>query len=283
MDRCNQLLSDALRKGNDKNKDKFIEVTYKELKGSFPQIQKEAVENLTSLNPAIVCSGAFKIISEAVLQQQEDSKYDDTSFEALADNFSSRFGYAEHLVTGLEKLYPGGVKVKWYFDAIRSATMTFKIVKNFFGQLRRLYFWSTMIGKTFDQIMVYFNIYEAIIGFIWGVLFGYYLLKTSGESGRNYTYDELEKRYNRIRAQIIEAIKNKELPKKDAEALIESAEMIGALIKDVKPYRGPLDFMFNTFNPKDIRAKNSIARQQAIEDLMTNDLFLTSMKLKVNA
>ena len=286
MDRCNQIVSDALRKGDNKDKDKFVEITYKELKGSYKEIRKEAVENLTSTNPAVLCKGAYEILSEIILQQQESSHYDNTSFEQLADNFTARFGYGEHEVTGLEKLYPNGLKGKYYDDAIHHATFTLAIIVKFFLSLSGMSFWGSVLfglGNVFIKILSYFKFVEAASSFIFALLFGYYLLKTSGESGKDYTYDELEKRYNRIRAQIIEAIKNRELSKKDAEALIESAEMIGSLIKDVKPYRGPLDFMFNTFNPKDIRAKNSIARQQAIEDLMTNDLFLTSMKLKVNA
>ena len=281
MDRCNQILNDALRKGNNEDKNKFVEVTYKELKGKYPEIRKEAVQNLTSANPVIVCSGAYKILTEAVYQQQESSKYDNTAFEALADHFGSRFGYGQDLVTGLEKLYPGGLKRKWYFDAVQSAAMTMVIVMDFFKTLAEMKFWINLEATGLGNLLKWLNVYEAFIKFIWGVLFAFYLFKTSGEDGREFTYDDLEKRYNRIRAQIIEAIKNKEMPKKDAIAMIESAEVIGSLIKGVKSYRGPLDFMFNTFNPKDIRAKNSIQRQQAIEDLMTNDLFLMSMKLKV--
>lgn len=281
MDRCNQILNDALRKGNNEDKNKFVEITYKELKGKYPEIRKEAVQNLTSANPVIVCSGAYKILTEAVYQQQESSKYDNTAFEALADHFGSRFGYGQDLVTGLEKLYPGGLKRKWYFDAVQSAAMTMAIVMDFFKTLAEMKFWISLEATGFGSLLKWLNVYEAAIKFIWGVLFAFYLFKTSGEDGREFTYDDLEKRYNRIRAQIIEAIKNKEMPKKDAIAMIESAEVIGSLIKGVKSYRGPLDFMFNTFNPKDIRAKNSIQRQQAIEDLMSNDLFLMSMKLKV--
>ena len=281
MDRCNQILNDALRKGNNEDKNKFVEITYKELKGKYPEIRKEAVQNLTSANPVIVCSGAYKILTEAVYQQQESSKYDNTAFEALADHFGSRFGYGQDLVTGLEKLYPGGLKRKWYFDAVQSAAMTMAIVMDFFKTLAEMKFWISLEATGFGSLLKWLNVYKAAINFIWGVLFAFYLFKTSGEDGREFTYDDLEKRYNRIRAQIIEAIKNKEMPKKDAIAMIESAEVIGSLIKGVKSYRGPLDFMFNTFNPKDIRAKNSIQRQQAIEDLMTNDLFLMSMKLKV--
>lgn len=284
MDRANQIISDALRKGKESGKDKFIEVTYKELKGKFKDIQKETVEQLTSKNPIVVGKGAFKIIAEATLQQQEDSSYDNTSFEALADNFSARFGYGEFLVTGLEKFYPGGVKSLWYFEALNAAATTMNLVNAVISNILNIKVWlGAEANNVFQEFLKMFQVYQAISNLIWIALFSYYFVKTSGESGRNYTYDDLEKRYNRIRNQIIEAIKKRDYSKRDAESLITSAEMIGNLIKGVKSYRGPLDFLFNTFNPKDRRAAASVARQQGIEDLLSNDLFLATAKLDLQS
>lgn len=283
MDRANQILSDALRKGKDAGKEKFIEVTYKELKGKVHDIKKESVEQLTSKNPAIVGTGAFKIIAEVTLQQQEDTTYDQTSFEALADHFSARFGYGEYLVTGLERLYPGGVRSVWYFDALQAASTTMVLVQSVMASILNIQFWAGVeANNLFQQFLKGVGFYKAIMNIIWVSLMCFYFVKTSGESGRDYTYDDLEKRYNRIRNQVIESIKKRDYTKKDAEALIATAEMIGNLIKGVKAYRGPLDFLFNTFNPKDRRAGASIARQQAIEDLLSNDLFLATAKLDVN-
>jgi hypothetical protein len=70
------------------------------------------------------------------------------------------------------------------------------------------------------------------------------------------------------------------LTNKDIKALIDKIEMISKTIGRGETYRGPLDFLFNTLNPKDRRAKNSIERQQAIEALFGNELFVKSLELK---
>ena len=116
---------------------------------------------------------------------------------------------------------------------------------------------------------------------VFAVLFAYVSIRTAGEDGRDFTYDDLHKRYNRIRLQVIEMIKTKQLNKVQADEAVKTVEFIAKLIDGVKPYRGPLDFLFNAFNPKDKRAKNSIARQQAIEDLMGNNLFVASLKAQM--
>ena len=109
------------------------------------------------------------------------------------------------------------------------------------------------------------------------------IINSSGEAGRDYTYDDFVKRYNRARNEVVEMIKTKKLTNAQAKEAIASYEEIGKIIKGARTYRGPLDFLFNTLNPKDRRAKTSIERQQAIEDLMSNELFVVSMRAELAA
>ena len=131
--------------------------------------------------------------------------------------------------------------------------------------------------------MEFFQVFKVIRILLFSVVMIAYMVYTSGEAGRDYTYDDLVKRYNRVRNQMIEMIKKKQLSKAQAQNVIRSIEQIGELIKGCSAYRGPLDFLFNTFNPKDRRAKSSIERQQAIEDLMSNSLFVVALKAKISA
>jgi hypothetical protein len=48
-------------------------------------------------------------------------------------------------------------------------------------------------------------------------------------------------------------------------------------------FRGPIDWFFNTFNPRDRRAKTSIERQQAIEGLLSNELFVKALSIQTKA
>ena len=52
------------------------------------------------------------------------------------------------------------------------------------------------------------------------------------------------------------------------------------LIKTTGQYRSSLDFIMNYIRPSNFRAKKSIERQQLLEDLATNDLFIQSLKLQ---
>ena len=121
----------------------------------------------------------------------------------------------------------------------------------------------------------------AIQRLIVSVIAGYLLINSSGEAGRDYTYDDFVKRYNRARNEVVEMIKTKKLTNAQAKEAIAAYEQIGKIIQGARTYRGPLDFLFNTLNPKDRRAKTSIERQQAIEDLMSNELFVASLRAEL--
>ena len=280
MDRGNAVIIDALRtKENGR-----VDVIHKNLKKEGVNVKREVIEGLSSSNPVVFTQSALTLASEAILSQFENSKYSETTFEQLADNFSARFGYGPQLVTGLEKLYPGGVRAL----RVTTAINTFLQVYYYATVLVRSIVTLSILGEILknNPIFALFNldlIVKTLVNLVVCVVFFVLLVNSAGEDGHNFTYDDLHKRYNRIRHQITEAIKSKSLTKGQIETSIKAVKMIEELIKDVKPYRGPLDFLFNTFNPKDRRAKNSIARQQAIEDLFANSLFVSSMQLLLTA
>lgn len=274
-DRSNQIIADALA-NKAKNPEAFTEIVYTTLKNDGVNVKKEVVEGLTSNNPVVFSQACLSVVSECIMTQMESGKYDETSFEQLADNFAARFGYSEALVTGLEKLHPGGVKGFKSFEGFQWFMTTLHTVLIFVGGIILAWgFFSGAMALTFGGLLI------TIIMILVGLLMGYAIIITSGEAGKDFTYDDLVKRYNRIRLQLIEMIKNKALTKDQAKEAIKNAEFIAKLIQDLKPYRGPLDYLFNKFNPKDKRAKNSIERQQAIEDLMGNSLFISALKAKL--
>ena len=276
MDRANQIISEALR-NKETDKTKYTETTFSKLKEKGVNVKKEIVEGLTSENPIIFCQSSLTLVSECIMTQMASGKSDETSFEQLADNFAARFGYGRDLVTGLEKFYPGGVRNYRTFMTIITTMQTISIIFVFLNSIRII----RVVMQTGDYLRNIIPFAQAIYYILFCVLFAYVSIRTAGEDGRDFTYDDLHKRYNRIRLQVIEMIKTKQLNKVQADEAVKTVEFIAELIDGVKPYRGPLDFLFNAFNPKDRRAKNSIARQQAIEDLMGNNLFVASLKAQM--
>ncbi len=280
MDETNQIISAAMRKGAEAKENK-VEVLYKEFKDKGMEIRKETLQGLTSKDPIALGKTAFDLTNEVVYSQMTSSKYNETSFEQLADNFAARLGYGKELVEALENLTPFGVRFNYLFMMYVSAMNSWNIVNNILGCI--FYFLNLTNKDRMFNIMEFFQVFKVIRVLLYSVVMLAYMVYTSGEAGKDYTYDDLVKRYNRVRNQMIEMIKKKQLSKAQAHNVIRSIEQIGELIKGCSAYRGPLDFLFNTFNPKDRRAKSSIERQQAIEDLMSNPLFVVALKAKISA
>ena len=280
MDETNQIISAAMRKSVEAKENK-VEVLYKEFKDKGMEIRKETLQGLTSKDPIALGKTAFDLTNEVVYSQMTSSKYNETSFEQLADNFAARLGYGKELVEALENLTPFGVRFNYLFMMYVSAMNSWNIVNNILNCV--FYFLNLTNKDRMFNIMEFFQVFKVIRVLLYSVVMLAYMVYTSGEAGKDYTYDDLVKRYNRVRNQMIEMIKKKQLSKAQAHNVIRSIEQIGELIKGCSAYRGPLDFLFNTFNPKDRRAKSSIERQQAIEDLMSNPLFVVALKAKISA
>lgn len=280
VDETNQIISAAMRKGAEASDNK-VEVLYKEFKDKGMEIRKETLQGLTNKDPITLGKTAFQLTNEFVYSQMVSSKYNETSFEQLADNFAARLGYGKELVEALEDITPFGVRHNYLFMMYISAMNAWKIVNNILSCI--FYFLNLTNKDRVFNIMEFFQIFKVIRIPLYSVVMLAYMVHTSGEAGKDYTYDDLVKRYNRIRNQLIEMIKKKQLSKSQANNVIRTIEQMGELIKGCSAYRGPLDFLFNTFNPKDRRAKSSIERQQAIEDLMSNPLFVVALKAKISA
>lgn len=277
LDYSNAILEDARKEilGAKKDKRDILLKTFQKLGVGN---KEELVDNLTSSNPAAFTKGMLKVIGEATLQHQTSGKYANTNFEALADNFASRFGLGQELVTALEKLVPFGVRWNDLFRYIKSTLAFMRYIR----RLTNTLILANILVKNLKAVpflrglIVGFMLFSDLVAVVFT---GYWMLRTSGEAGKKYTYDDLVIRYTRIRQQMIQSIKSKELTKSDASVLISSVDMLGEIIKKGSNWRTPLDFLFNTLNPEDRRARDSVQRQQALEMMVNNDLFLGSLKL----
>lgn len=272
VDKGNVFLEQAQRELRKDNPDK-IKIVHNAISRMTKTDAPKIAADLCSENPTIVTKAALALIGEQTLQHQADAKYTNTNFEALADNFAARLGLSKELVTALEKLTPGGAR---YGDMVRAIMETSVIIRQIFKIVSLI---KVIVGdKTPLAKAILTTIWIFTKGITMAVFF-YVMIRLSGEAGRDYTYDDLVKRYGRIRAQLIAEVKGRQLTKADATRVIDQIEFIGNLIKEGQNWRTPLDFIFNTFNPDDRRAKDSIGRQQALESLINNELFVSSLKL----
>lgn len=279
----NQIFRNAVKKAGESKDDKRVEVLYKELKPSMPGLTKEVAEGLCSKNPVVFGKAAMFAVGESVTQQLGDVVYDRTSFEQMADNFATRFGFSDELIQSLKTLHGGDVIFySHYMEAVVRAMEALSL----FAQSVRALAAASWMASAIQLVSPFFSafgmvfIVERVLTtsfMIW------YYVSMSGESGKDYTYDDLKVRFNRIRNQLIEAIKQKNLTKGDAERLLAELEVQRSIIDSMSSFRGPVDWFFNTFNPRDRRAKTSIERQQAIEGLLSNELFVKALSIQTKA
>lgn len=262
----NQVLANLSKEvAKDKTK-RNPEYIYKELVKLNPETKKEMVDDFAKGDRVVPSVGVFKYTIETITHQLDNYKYDSTSFENLADNFAARFGYGPQLVTGLKKLhdiYPENA-------------------------YRQFGFWITvvaligLVALTIGLFMASSFILSFFYGYI-GLALAWAMVTSAGEEGRDYTYDDIKFRYKRIRDQLVQQVKLKKYNVKDAVNIAKQIEYMDELIRNTGQYRSFLDFIMNHIRPANIKAKKSIERQQLLEDLANNSLFIQSLKLHAMA
>ena len=251
-------IAKELAKPADKRNAEYI---FKELTLLNPNTKREMADKIASGQRIVSTGESFKYAIECVTQQLEDAKYDETQSESLADNFAARFGYGGELVSSLQVLGT-------HYDE---------------NAERRLGFFSAVLAIVISllvgiaMITTIAGLFYLLVSFFMGTL----LLLSSGESGKDYTYDDIKIRYKRIRDQVVHEIKLRKYTVEHAHHLSKQIEFLDKIVKSTGNWRSPLDKLMNKFNPKDILAKRSIERQQLLEDLASNELFIQSLRLQV--
>ena len=183
-----------------------------------------------------------------------NSKYDETNFENMADEFSSRFGMGQYLVTALHKLHLSSRSI---------ATSRKQVYLNLF------------LNWVFVAIVLYYATAFCII------LMGLTFIFFSGKHNHDMTYDIPKDRYGRIRNSIANQLKDGTLTKEQQESLVTQYELIDSIMNDTYAWKSILDTIALYVKPEAIRAVWGIEGQQAAETALNNVLFVKSAKLNV--
>lgn len=262
LEETNQVLSNCLKElFNDKDKKDLVYV-YKEIKKINDNVSESDIDDIINGKNIIPSFKLFKLIIGSVETQLRNKKYNESSFEQLADNFSNRFGYGRSLVAALQKL-TGYNRILAYFS----------LFSNTIGQ----------IGITILPIIIAISPIELPIKIIFSVyvmvclIIVYYSI---GEGGKDYTYDNINRRYTRIRNDLVEVLKSGNIDKEIRSNILENLNDIDEAIKSSPIFETFITKILNISLSFNRRAKSSINEQQFMEDLVSNDLFIKSEKLK---
>ncbi len=261
----NRILADLSENMHNDNSLKEKIYTFKELGGTLSLTNEETMDLYNSTDKYILGTKLFKIYIREIGHLRELSKYDETTSESLADNFAVRQGYALELVSGLDKLYKYSPEKSDIMLAIFLSSDFF--VTTMF--LPALIIVNIMFGGV-ANILVALLILNMLISIWVGSMTKY----------KDMTYDDLKQRFNRIRIGMIGMLKNTELEKSQVKTIIDNLNRIEEIMNEVNDVTTLREKIINLFTPSSRKILDDISRQQELEELGYNKLFVSAAKLK---
>jgi hypothetical protein len=206
------------------------------------------------------------IVIDAALREQpllESTQYDQTSFEQLADNYVVRCGYGRQLIELLDHL----PNKRSYSQA------------NVGGRTG-----AAIAGVALMQTLYIFGggLLTVLTGGA-GAVFTYAMVSIvlGGVTNYDYTYDSLKVRMKRAKEQMIENLKNSELPPQSQKEVITELERVDKIITKTPELKtGIFDKVSNYLMSKNRTLKEKIELQRELEELAHNDLYVAAAKLR---
>jgi len=267
LNSTNQILAQIAKELSSDKKQKNFTYLFKELKNYNSQITEADIEKVVNGTKIVAGLTWFQAVIGTVGQQLKNTKYDETSFEQLADNFAARFQYGRPLISALDKL-----SIAHLNPAKVRGARTFSMLLNGFSFI---YLTAAIIG-TFTAGLFPITIIVAFLLYI--------CMKWSGEQYQDYTYDELRLRYSRVRNEYISMIKQLDLAdseiKDQIKDILDNVQIIDSIIEDTEQYKSIFNILGNLFFKSNRDALSSIKEQQLLESLAFNDLFVKSAQLQ---
>lgn len=259
LESSNQVMQDIAQELKSKKKDADVTYIYRELKEINPKVTAKEVEDLVTGSRVVAGLSWFRIVAGTVEEQLTNSKYSETSFENLADNFASRMGYGRSMLTALDKL---------------GTTYSLEGMTTFSNIM------TTLVFFVYTGLAIFLLVSGSFAAGIFISLLMLLVFRASGEDLKDYTYDELRIRYKRVRNSAVEALKDTQLDAETTKNLLEDINAMDRLINSCAEHSTILNKLANVFFSAAGSAKASIAEQQIMEDLASNDLFVASARLR---
>lgn len=219
------------------------------------EVDEKDIVKLDDKNATTVLVGTFnRTFTRSVGYVQ----YDTNTSEVIADQFAQRMGAGKYLATGLHKMVGNGG--------------TFNFSSNFqlfFGIIK-------IIGGV--SAIVAGNVWGAV-GIIMGA-FQIYDAFGSAEATNGWTYDNNKDRFRRMYNEELTKLKSHEHSPEYIKLILTNLEVMGKIVDKVSKERSiPLTILrWCSSNFRDQEAKKQY--QQMMEELMANQLYVSSAKLK---
>ena len=260
----NQIIADIVKHISESDRGGDINYVYAKARSIDPKIGKDVAEGLVSGNKVVMNIAAYRLVVGAGTSLLDNSHYDDTGYEAVSDNFATKFGYGLHLVTGLERLerdYPEYERTVSMFTAAMQVAAVFGF-----------------IGICSLIASVAINIFFLPLGLLL-TLFSFLILTSNRASMKDLTYDNIRDRYMRIRNQLVSFIKDPKINTATRKCLLVQIDTIDEIIKKKKVFVSVIERVSPFIFKSDARSVASILQQQDIEKMLANDIFVAANRL----
>lgn len=265
----NQVLAEVARHISDNDRGGDVKYIYNRLRTVNPNMTMDIAEGLVSKNRVVMNMALYRLVVGTTNSLMSNHVYDRTNFESMADQFTARFGYASTLVSALEKLEKhGGGEYQMSQDIFTGSMILMSLFGFQFIIGGVLTFALPGIGLILGPLMMY------ICGVVIFAAYG-----TQRASRKDMTYDNIRDRYLRLRAQLVEVIKNQDLDRVTRERTLKQITDIDLIVSEKKVFVSFLEKFNNKIIPSDRRAVIGIEFQQESERMIANDLFISAGKL----
>lgn len=184
--------------------------------------------------------------------------YDLRNSEFAADHFASMQGAGRDLALALDAIY------KHYGVNTRSSRISWMVTEAF---KVALLISAAVVGWMFPGASRLLTI-PVMVG----------LTLIIGKMDREL-YDEPAARIERIRNNLVQALKDQSLNRNERAKILEDIEMIDDLKKDMVDRRTLLKFIWTSLTPGRRRQYNQIIFQKELEALINNPLFITATRI----
>lgn len=179
--------------------------------------------------------------------------YDQNSWEYLADEFATRHGAGKHIITGLDKLF------RQYGHMSYRSNVKFIIVEI----IKLIVFVASLVA--FITPLIFLGIYA--------------IMNVVLTDSRSVDYDDPKARFNRVKNQYVELIKNTKLPKEKIKSLIDDIEFIeNKFLSVMKDRTSVFGMIYDFFSSKGAKEREL---QKDLENLIFNDLYVKAAQLKI--
>lgn len=264
LEKTNQVLAEMSKMIKNSEDIGKINYKYQEFMTLTDSEERDAITEKTDRQ--VISMTLFLKYVDFVKSQLSDNKYDETSAEAAADLFSSRFGKGRDLVSALNRFESSfGV----YND--ENQLFALKLVVNTCDIIVFAAFIFSTMGLTT----------AALVPSLLLVLTTGNYIYTSGDRFVDMTYDTLKDRYKRVRAQYINILKERIYSKEETQKVLEDIYAMDDIIKNTGEFTSIGRKLSNMIFSTNRKASNSVVAQKLLEALASNDLYVNSSEFQV--